>query len=92
MKKTWSFFALIIGTALATTACTQNPVHTSSTAKPAKEVQVGMPNPASQYCLEQGGKLNIVKTEAGEVGMCLLPDGSEVEEWDFFRKNHPQPK
>lgn len=90
MKKTLSFSTLIIGTALATTACTHNLPTQSQT--PKKEIQLGMPNPASQYCLEQGGKLNIVKTEAGEVGICLLPDGSEVEEWDFFRKNHPQPK
>lgn len=44
-------------------------------------------NPASEYCIEQGGKLEIVKTEAGEKGMCHLPDGTVVEEWELFRRN-----
>jgi putative hemolysin len=49
---------------------------------------IGMANPASVYCIEQGGKLETVKSTAGEVGMCHLPDGTTVEEWEFFRANH----
>ena len=46
---------------------------------------VGIANPASVYCVEQGGKLEIRKTANGEVGYCHLPDGRVVEEWEFFR-------
>ena len=45
----------------------------------------GMANPASVNCEEKGGKLRIVKGAGGEYGMCTLPNGTECEEWDFYR-------
>ena len=42
-------------------------------------------NPASQHCIDQGGTLDIVDEAAGQVGYCVLPDGTRVEEWEFFR-------
>lgn len=47
-------------------------------------------NPASEYCVKQGGKLEIIKGDSGEQGMCHLPDGTVVEEWEFFRQDNPQ--
>jgi len=48
---------------------------------------VQLPNPASVYCLEQGGKLEIRKDkEENEYGICVFSDGSECEEWAFFRE------
>lgn len=47
-------------------------------------------NPASEHCVKKGGKLEIVKKAAGEKGMCHLPDGSVVEEWELFRRDNPQ--
>lgn len=44
-----------------------------------------MANPASEYCLASGGHLRIEKTPNGEVGICALPDGRELEEWQLFR-------
>lgn len=44
----------------------------------------GLPNPASVYCEEQGGTLEIRTGEAGEFGVCVLADGSECEEWAFY--------
>ncbi len=46
-----------------------------------------MPNPASVYCEEHGGTLEIREDPAtgGQVGYCLFADGSECEEWAFFR-------
>lgn len=53
-----------------------------------KEKAVGMANPASEFCVKQGGKLEIRKdAQGGEYGMCHLPNGQVVEEWDYFRKN-----
>lgn len=42
-------------------------------------------NPASTYCIENGGDLNIVDTNEGQVGYCSFPNGKSCEEWAFFR-------
>ena len=53
------------------------------------EVVIGMPNPASQYCVEQGGRLEMKQDEQGGVyGVCHLPDGRVIEEWSLFRSQH----
>lgn len=41
-------------------------------------------NPASEHCIEQGGTLEIVDTEDGQVGMCTLPDGTVCDEWAYY--------
>lgn len=47
-------------------------------------------NPASVYCIEQGGELKIIKdVNGGEIGICTLPDGTECEEWAFYRGECP---
>lgn len=46
----------------------------------------GIANPASVYCEEQGYTLEMRTDEnGGQYGVCLFPDGSECEEWAFFR-------
>lgn len=45
----------------------------------------GLANPASKNCADTGGRLEIVTTDKGEVGICHFPDGSSCEEWDLFR-------
>jgi len=46
----------------------------------------GMPNPASVYCEEQGGTVEIrTGTDGGQYGVCIFSDGSECDEWAFFR-------
>jgi len=44
-------------------------------------------NPASVYCVEQGGTFKPIETEAGTAGYCEFPDGNVCEEWAFFRSN-----
>jgi putative hemolysin len=46
---------------------------------------VGLPNPASQYCQEQGYDLEMRTDAAGTAGYCIFPDGTECEEWAFYR-------
>jgi len=47
---------------------------------------VGLANPASVYCEQNGGKLEIVTAEDGsQSGMCTLANGNKCEEWSFFR-------
>ncbi|WP_367888825.1 putative hemolysin [Halomonas caseinilytica] len=48
-----------------------------------------MANPASVYCEEQGGTLEIKQNADGQYGMCALPDGTQIEEWDLYRRDHP---
>jgi putative hemolysin len=46
----------------------------------------GLANPASMYCETQGYTLEIRTDEEGnQYGVCVFPDGSECEEWAFFR-------
>jgi len=45
-----------------------------------------MPNPASVYCEQNGGTLEIRSDAAGnQSGVCIFPDGSECDEWAYFR-------
>jgi putative hemolysin len=46
---------------------------------------VELPNPASVFCEERGYTLEM-RTEAnGTYGVCIFPDGSECEEWAYYR-------
>ncbi|NPV63656.1 MAG: DUF333 domain-containing protein [Methanotrichaceae archaeon] len=49
------------------------------------EQLIGLANPASVYCERQGGRLEIRQTPEGEIGYCILPDGTVCEEWAFYR-------
>ncbi len=67
--------------AVLLSACTTTPQD--------KEPMIGMANPASEFCIKQGGKLEVRKDKGGgEYAMCHLPNGQVVEEWDYFRQHH----
>jgi putative hemolysin len=65
-------------------ACTTNPQQMATptaTSGAAKLV-----NPATANCEEKGYRSKIVTTTDGsQYGVCIFPDGSECEEWAFFR-------
>lgn len=68
---------LMMTAALALTACSEEPK------------AIGMANPASEYCVKQGGTSEIKKdAEGNEYGVCHLPDGTVVNEWDYYRQNN----
>lgn len=46
---------------------------------------IGLANPASVYCKENGGILEIREFADGQKGFCVFEDGSECDEWKFFR-------
>ena len=52
---------------------------------PGDQKPIGKPNPASVNCMDKGGKLEIRDKAEGQVGYCIFPDGSECEEWAFFK-------
>ncbi|RPI88908.1 MAG: DUF333 domain-containing protein, partial [Chloroflexi bacterium] len=48
--------------------------------------QVGMPNPASVYCEQNGNTLEIRTADDGsQNGICVFPDGSTCDEWAYYR-------
>jgi putative hemolysin len=49
------------------------------------ESPLGLPNPASQHCEEQGYTLEMREEAGGTVGYCIFPDGTECEEWAYYR-------
>ena len=77
MKRLLSF--LLATTALA--AC-------GSDAEPSDN-STNIANPASVFCVEQGGTVEIVDEADGQVGYCNLPDGTRVEEFELFRSENP---
>ncbi|MES2833481.1 MAG: DUF333 domain-containing protein [Pseudomonadota bacterium] len=46
---------------------------------------VGMANPASVSCIDNGGRSEIRNTPAGQAGVCVFEDGRRCEEWALFR-------
>jgi len=44
-----------------------------------------MLNPASMYCSAMGYNLTFRELPAGTEGLCTLPDGTAVNEWDFLQ-------
>lgn len=50
-----------------------------------KCVEKPLGNPATEFCLQNGGLVDMRQSEAGEYGVCIFQDGSECDEWAFFR-------
>ena len=67
---------LVLGLGLIASGC-----GTATTEAPA-----GLANPASVYCEEQGYRLEMrTDADGGTYGVCIFLDGSECEEWAFYR-------
>ena len=70
--------------AVLLSACAQ-----SQSPAPTDEPMVGMANPASVFCEQQGGRSEIRTDRNGnQYGVCHLPNGTIVEEWEYFRQHH----
>ncbi|MCE7983091.1 MAG: DUF333 domain-containing protein [Caldilinea sp. CFX5] len=68
----------LLGALLFSAACLRAP-----TSEPPAAT---MPNPASVYCEQHGGKLVFRQDAAGGVaGVCVFADGSECDEWAYYR-------
>ena len=78
---------LAILLAACTPAATQEP-----TLSPTEEIiqPVGLPNPASQNCLDQGGTLTILERgDGGQYGVCFFEDNRQCEEWALLNGDCP---
>lgn len=76
---------LIAGLGLLVVGCADTPSSSSDAFKADQQKRIGMPNPASAYCVEKGGRLEIRQSPDGDTGYCHLPDGRVIEEWELFR-------
>ncbi len=47
-------------------------------------------NPASVYCVQQGGKLEAFTENGGRVTYCVFSEDERVEQWQFYRESHEQ--
>jgi len=80
---------LIVFVTACSAASPTGTAQTQPTAGPAttEPPLANMPNPASVYCTEQGNRLEIRSAADGsQTGVCIFPDGSECDEWAYFRK------
>jgi putative hemolysin len=61
------------------------PAGASQTPAPAN-TNASLANPASVNCAQKGNRLEIrTAADGSQVGICIFPDGSQCEEWAFFR-------
>jgi len=42
-------------------------------------------NPATVYCVKQGGKVTTVQNNKEEVTVCVFSDGSQCEQWSYYK-------
>jgi predicted secreted protein/putative hemolysin len=72
---------------LLVSGCTQQAATPPANQTPAAtQTTTGMPNPASVFCGQSGGTLEIIKDVSGnEYGMCTFKNGTSCEEWALFR-------
>lgn len=74
---------LLLLSALVISGCTFGP--TGQSPQPS-DTNSQMPNPASVYCEQNGGKVELEQDASGGVkGICIFADGSECDEWAYFR-------
>ncbi len=58
-----------------------------------RKPQSAVPNPAAVFCIEQGGRYEIKAGANGsQRGVCIWPDGTERDGWEFYREKHNQNK
>jgi putative hemolysin len=77
------FIALLIG-------CTR-PSAPVASPPPAPGPAAQRANPASQHCVEQGGKLTIERGPGGgQYGVCTFSDNRQCEEWALLRGECPR--
>jgi uncharacterized protein len=81
--------AMVICVGLTTAACGSDETPSDPTTPPTGTGPVGLANPASEFCVEQGGSVEIADEADGQVGYCNLPDGTRIDEWEYYRAEHP---
>jgi putative hemolysin len=77
------FCFLVTGCVQITTQTNEVSAPETPTIQPSMET---LPNPASAYCEQQGYSLEIrTAYDGSQSGVCTFPDGSECDEWAYYR-------
>ena len=79
MKRKW-FYAIYFSF-MFLAACLSG---CSKTVEATESPVPGLANPASLYCQGQGYLEETRENELGQYGVCIFPDGSECDTWDFL--------
>ena len=81
--------AAVICIGLPVAACGSDESPSDTPTPPSGTGAAGLANPASEFCVEQGGTVEVVDDRSGQIGYCTLPDGTRVDEWEYYRAAHP---
>ncbi|MCS7118514.1 MAG: eight-cysteine-cluster domain-containing protein [Archaeoglobaceae archaeon] len=41
-------------------------------------------NPAAKFCIDMGHVYRVERSDNKQIGLCIFPDGTKCEEWEFF--------
>jgi uncharacterized protein len=84
MKK--AIFSTLFVTLFVLHGCTEKKNGENKQQNTKADAQSGIANPASAFCEDKGGSIDIREDEQGnEYGVCLFSNGKECDEWDYFR-------
>jgi putative hemolysin len=82
----WILTLIVILMAFASASCTAPQTTPTPPPVSTEMPQANMPNPASVFCEQQGNSLEIrIAADGSQSGVCIFPDGSECDEWAYFR-------
>ena len=78
MNRSLNLLSFLAACALILAACAPR--------RPTAATPAGLANPASVYCTQHGGSLQIITAPDGsQSGQCNFPDASSCDEWAYFR-------
>ena len=86
MKRKWLLVVLVVVLSILIAGCQTADTGSGDTPSAETTDGAGLPNPAAEYCQEQGYDYEIrTAADGSQSGVCIFPDGSECDEWAFFR-------
>ena len=80
---------VVVLAAFVTGACSPAGTQTATSAVVTKKGDAEIANPASQYCIDQGGTMVIQRGDGGEYGVCIFEENRHCEEWALMRGDCP---
>ncbi len=89
MKKNNILMSLLLLVAVLSCTATGKVGHERGRHRGKGKKTVGIANPASEYCVKQGGESHMRKhSDGSQYGMCRFKDGTEIEEWEYYRHHN----
>lgn len=86
MKRKWILVVLAVVLSVLVVACQSGDTQGTDETPAAPLGGAQLPNPAAQYCQDQGHKYEIrTASDGSQSGVCIFADGSECDEWAYYR-------